>query len=397
MARVLYFDCFSGISGDMTLGALLDIGLPLEDLKAALGSLAMSGFDVSAERVLRAGVSATKFVVREHSAPGTQPSAPGTHAHRHLAGIFKLVDQSALSAAGRDQAKAMFERLAEAEAAIHQMPVEKVHLHEVGALDSIIDIVGTVFGLEWLGADRIVCSPLNVGGGMVNSAHGMFPVPAPATVKLLGEAPVYSGVVQKETVTPTGALIATTYAQSYGPVPAMRIERVGYGAGDRDDVGTPNVLRMLVGRSAETSPGERVTVIECEIDDMNPQLFGVVMDRLYAAGALEVFYVPVQMKKNRPGTLLTAIVAPERRSAMADVIFRETTTIGLRHYDVDRECLAREIVTVDTSLGPIRVKVSSRDGRVMNAVPEFDDCARLAAAHNLPVKDVQALAVQAYK
>ena len=394
MSRVLYFDCFSGISGDMTLGALLDVGLPLEDLKGALGSLAVSGFDVSAERVLRAGVSATKFVVREHPSVG----AP-THAHRHLPGIFKLVDQSALSAAGRDRAKAMFQRLAEVEAGIHQMPVEKVHLHEVGALDSIIDIVGTVFALEWLGADRIVCSPLNVGGGMVNSAHGVFPVPAPATVKLLGDAPVYSGVVQKETVTPTGALIATTYAQSFGAIPPMSIERVGYGAGERDDAGTPNVLRILVGRAAlETtpSPSERVTVVECEIDDMNPQIFGVVMDRLYAAGALEVFYVPVQMKKNRPGTLLTAIVSPERRTAIADVIFRETTTIGLRHYDVERECLAREIVTVETGLGAIRFKVSSRDGRVMNAVPEFDDCVKVAAAHNLSVKEVQALAVQAY-
>jgi uncharacterized protein (DUF111 family) len=202
--------------------------------------------------------------------------------------------------------------------------------------------------------------------------------------------------VQKETVTPTGALIATTYAQAFGPIPPMSIEHVGYGAGERDDAGTPNVLRVLVGRSATTSSSERVTVIECEIDDMNPQLFGVVMDRLYAAGALEVFYVPVQMKKNRPGTLLTAIVLPERRSAIAEVIFRETTTIGLRHYDVERECLAREIVAVETRLGSIRFKISSREGHIMNAVPEFDDCAKLAAAHNLSVKEVQALAVQAY-
>jgi pyridinium-3,5-bisthiocarboxylic acid mononucleotide nickel chelatase len=290
----------------------------------------------------------------------------------------------------------MFQRLAEAEAAIHQMPVEQVHLHEVGALDSILDIVGTVFALDWVGADRVVCSPLNVGGGMVQSAHGLFPVPAPATVKLLGDAPVYAGAVQKELVTPTGALIATTYASAFGPIPAMSVEQVGYGAGERDHPQTPNVLRVLIGRAAAPSAAERVTVVECEIDDMNPQLFGVAMERLYAAGALEVFYTPVQMKKNRPGTLLTVVVAPDKRAAITDVVFRETTTIGLRHHEVDRECLAREIVTVTTPLGPVRFKVSSRNGHVVTATPEFEDCAQLAAANNLPVREVQAIAVAAY-
>ena len=404
MSRVLYFDCFSGISGDMALGALLDAGLPLDDLKAALGSLALGDAHVHTTKVLRAGLSATKFTVHEHAAASAehthdhagQHAAPAKHAHRHLAGIYKLIDASALSAAGRDRAKQMFQRLGEAEAAIHQMPLEKVHLHEVGALDSIIDIVGIVFAMEWAGADRVVCSPLNVGGGMVNSAHGLFPVPAPATVALLGDAPVYSGAVQKELVTPTGALIATSYASSFGPIPSMSIERVGYGAGDRDDPTTPNVLRVLIGREV-AGQAARVTVIECEIDDMNPQIFGVVMDRLYAAGALEVFYVSVQMKKNRPGTLLTVVAPPDLKSQMTDVIFRETTTIGLRHYDVDRECLERRIVDVETPIGMVRFKVASRGGHVLNAVPEFEDCARLAAAHNLPVKEVQAIAVKAYK
>jgi uncharacterized protein (TIGR00299 family) protein len=412
MSRILYFDCFSGISGDMAIGAMLDVGLPLDELKRALGSLAVSGYDVSATRVLRAGVAATKFSVleqapgtqhsTEHSTPGTQHStqhpAPSTrHPHRHLPAIFKLIDGSALSPAGRDRAKAMFQRLAEVEAGIHQMPVEKVHLHEVGALDSIIDIVGIVFALEWAGADRIVCSPLNVGGGMVQSAHGLFPVPAPATIKLLGDAPVYGGVVQKELVTPTGALIVTSYAESFGPVPAMRVEKIGYGAGERDDPGTPNVVRVLIGHAAAEAQAERVTVIECEIDDMNPQIFGVVMDRLYAGGALEVFYVPVQMKKNRPGTLLTVIAAPAKLQEMSDIIFRETTTIGLRHTEVDRQCLDREIVTVDTAIGAVRFKIARRNGDVMNAVPEFDDCARLAAANGLSVKEVQALAASAYR
>jgi pyridinium-3,5-bisthiocarboxylic acid mononucleotide nickel chelatase len=434
VSRVLYFDCFSGIAGDMVLGALLDAGLPLEDLKRALGSLAIDGYAVSAERVLRAGVAATKFrvheqhpaasapehpaaSVQEHPAPHAHDHAHGqehdhshhhshehhhhhdaahAHPHRSLPEIFALIDRSALSASGRDRAKALFQRLAEAEAAIHHMPVEQVHLHEVGALDSIIDIVGAVFALEWAAADRIVCSPLNVGGGMVNSAHGRFPVPAPATVRLLGDAPVYSGPVQKELVTPTGALIATSYAAAFGPIPAMSIEQVGYGAGDRDTPDTPNVLRVLIGRAADRPTGDRVVVIECEIDDMNPQLFGAAMERLYAAGALEVFYVPVQMKKNRPGTLLTVVAAPDRRQALADVVFGETTTIGLRYYEVERECLEREIVTVPTPLGPVRFKLASRNGRVVNAVPEYEDCLALAKANNLPVKDVQAIAAQAY-
>ena len=410
MSRLLYFECFSGASGDMVLGALLDAGLPLAELKAALGSLAMSGYDIEARRVLRAGVSATRFVVHEHGHapshehPATTPAHrhddgdphAGSPPHRSLSEIFELIEGSALSAAGRGRAKALFRRLAEAEASIHHMTVEQVHLHEVGALDSIIDIVGAVFALEWFGADRIVSSPLNVGGGTVQTTHGLFPVPAPATVKLLGDAPMYGGAVERELVTPTGALIVTSYASAFGPIPAMAVERVGYGAGALDFASTPNVLRVLVGRAADRPEAQRVTIIECEIDDMNPQIFGVVMDQLYAAGALEVFYVPVQMKKNRPGTLLTVVAAPERRSVLVEIVFRETTTIGLRHHEVERECLDREIVTVETPVGSIRFKVAWRAGRVVNAVPEFDDCVRAAAASHLSVKHVQAIAVRAY-
>jgi uncharacterized protein (TIGR00299 family) protein len=314
-----------------------------------------------------------------------------------LKSIYGLIDTSGLSTAGRTRAKELFQRLGEAEAAVHQTSIEKVHLHEVGALDSIIDIVGAVFALEWAGADRIVCSPLNVGGGTIQSAHGLFPVPAPATLRLLRDAPVYSGAVQKELVTPTGALIATSYASAFGPIPEMSVEAIGYGAGERDEPGTPNVLRVIIGRAADRPRGDRVVVIECEIDDMNPQIFGVVMDRLYAAGALEVFYIPVQMKKNRPGTLLTVVARPALRESLSDIIFRETTTIGLRHYDVDRECLQRELVTVDTPLGAVRVKVARRNGHVVNAAPEFEDCARIAAANGLPLKEVQAIAVKAYQ
>ena len=415
MSRLLYFDCFSGISGDMVLGALLDAGLPFDELKGALGSLAVSGYHVHAARVLRAGVSATKFTVHDHdhrhdlhdvnhgddhSHQHGQAHAH-SHSHRSLPEIFGLIDKSALSAAARNRAKALFQRLAEAEAAIHQMPVEQVHLHEVGAVDSIIDIVGAVFALDWFGADQIAASPLNVGGGMVQSAHGLFPVPAPATLKLLGKAPIYGGAIQKELVTPTGALIVSSYATAFGPLPPMTVEQVGYGAGSHDFASTPNVLRVLVGRPAATttsgSPAERVVVIECEIDDMNPQLFGVAMDRLYAAGALEVFYVAAQMKKNRPGTLMTVIGPPDRREALSDIIFRETTTIGLRYSEVDRECLRRELVSVETPAGPVRVKLAWRDGRLVNAVPEFEDCAALAVATHLSVKDVQAMAVKAFE
>jgi len=401
MSRVLYFDCFSGISGDMVLGALVDAGLPLDDLRRALGSLALEGVSISAEKVLRAGLSATKFVV--HEAPSTTGGLTPDeghhhHSHRSLPEIFALIDKSALSAAGRDRAKALFRQLAEAEASVHQMPVEDVHLHEVGAIDSIIDIVGAVFALEWAGADEIVCSPLNVGGGMVDSAHGRFPVPAPATLKLLGQrqAPIYTGTVQQELVTPTGALIAAAYASSFGPLPLISIERVGYGAGHRNPAETPNVLRVVIGRAADRPGAERVVVIECEIDDMNPQLFGVAMDRLYAAGALEVFYVAAQMKKNRPGTLLTVIAPPDLRAALTDVIFRETTTIGVRFAEIDRERLQREFVAVDTPVGSVRIKLAWRGGAIVNAIPEFEDCAKIAAARQLPVKEVQAIALQAY-
>jgi uncharacterized protein (TIGR00299 family) protein len=392
----------------MALGALLDAGLPLDDLRGALGSLALGEAHVHAKKVLRAGLSSTKFTVHEHGHDDEhrhdhQHSQDHQHpqdhdrGHRSLPEIFGLIDQAALSARARERAKAMFQRLAEAEASIHQMPVDRVHLHEVGALDSIIDIVGIAFGMEWVGADRVVCSPLNVGGGMVHSAHGVFPVPAPATVKLLGDAPIYSGAIQRELVTPTGALIATTYASTFGAVPPMSVERVGYGAGDADHPSTPNVLRVLIGRAAEQVTTDRVTVVECEIDDMNPQIFGVAMERLYAAGALEVFYVAVQMKKNRPGTLLTVIAPPEKLSQIVEVVFGETTTIGLRHYDANRECLAREIVPVETPIGTVRFKVSRRDDRIVTATPEFDDCAKIAAANHLSVKDVQRIAIKAYQ
>jgi uncharacterized protein (TIGR00299 family) protein len=416
--KVLYFDCFSGASGDMLLGALIDAGVPLAEVRRALGSLAIDSEAVWTEPALRAGITATKFCVRgedgeagrkasghEHAAEEAglktrghvHDSATG-HEHRTLAEIACLIDRSALSAAGKERAKALFHRLGEVEAAIHGVPIEQVHLHEVGALDSIIDIVGAVHALEYLGADRVVASPLNVGSGTVRAAHGVYPVPAPATLQLLAGVPIYAGPQTTEMTTPTGALLVTAYAESFGALPPLSVLAVGYGAGARDFKDLPNVLRVVVGDTADLEAGAptRVTVIEAEIDDMTPQLFGVVMDRLLAEGALDVFYTAVQMKKNRPGTLLTVIAPPAARTRLSAVIFRETTTLGVRYRDSEREVLDRETVVVDTPAGPIPIKVARRDGRVLNAAPEFDDCVRAAAASGRPVKEVQALAVRAF-
>ena len=397
---VLYFDCFSGASGDMLLGALIDAGVPLAEIRRALGSLAVDPDAVWTEPVVRTGIRATKFCVRGE--PGAHTHAGDHRAdhepHRTLAEIAALIDGSALSATGKARAKALFNRLGEVEAAIHGVPLDQVHLHEVGALDSIIDIVGAVHALEYLGADRIVASPLNVGSGSVRAAHGVYPVPAPATLQLLAGAPVYAGPQKAEMVTPTGALLVAGYAAAFGPLPRMTVRTVGYGAGSRDFPDAPNVLRVVIGEEQAVSDAapSRVVVIEAEIDDMTPQLFGVAMDALLAAGALDVFYTSVQMKKNRPGTLLTVIAPPERRVSLTALIFRETTTIGVRYRESEREVLDRETVVVATAVGPIRVKVARQRGEVLNVSPEFDDCVRAARAAGRPVKEVQALAVRAF-
>jgi pyridinium-3,5-bisthiocarboxylic acid mononucleotide nickel chelatase len=423
--KTLYLDCFSGAAGDMLLGALIDAGVRLDDVRRALGSLAISPDVVWTERVTRAGISATKFCVRGENAPREHVHAHAhaeghghshshshedggshdhhhqythTHADRHrtLGEISQLIDGSALSSAGKARAKQLFATLGEAEAAVHGISLDRVHLHEVGALDSIIDIVGSVFALEQLGVARIVASPLNVGSGSIRSAHGLYPVPAPATARLLKGVPIYSGPQAAEMVTPTGALLVTAYAQDYGAVPSMRIQQIGYGAGSRDFADTPNVLRVLIGESDSTAAHQQVVVLEAEIDDMNPQIFGVLMDRLLAQGALDVFYTPIQMKKGRPGTLLSVIAAPSLREALTGTIFRETTTIGVRYREMQRECLDRETIPVATPLGTVRFKIAKHNGDVLNASPEFDDCVRLATEHSVPIKHVQAVATQAY-
>jgi pyridinium-3,5-bisthiocarboxylic acid mononucleotide nickel chelatase len=426
VGKTLYIDCFSGVAGDMFLGACLDIGLPFEALRDALGSLAIDHGTIRSERVLRAGVSATKFTLVERAleeqqsasiqaaAEHARATGPHHHAHSHehphdhhthdsgagghhrLEDIERCIDRSALSGAGRARAIALFRRLAEAEATIHQMPIDRVHLHEVGALDSIVDIVGSVFAMEWLGADQVVASPVNVGSGTVRCAHGVFPVPAPATAALLKGVPIYSRGVRTELTTPTGALLVTEFAGSYGPVPEMRVNRIGYGAGDKDFPDHPNLVRLLVGESPTNPSLETIVSIECEIDDMNPQLFGPLMDRLYGAGALDVYYAAVQMKKNRPGTLVTVLAPPDRRDALAGILFTDTTTIGVRHREMLRERLERAMRTIETPVGPIRFKVASRNGVVVNASPEFEDCVRAASERGLSIKEVQARAVKAW-
>ncbi len=428
MSKVLYVDCFSGASGDMILGALIDAGLPIEELREALGSLALGDVHLRVERVERSGIGATSFTVEggtdanpqghsheEHHEDHDDHHHPDEHhdhhhdkEHRHddgqhhhhrgLSEICQMVDGSSLSDAAKTRAKRLFRRLAETEAEIHQMPVEKVHLHEVGAVDSIIDIAGAVFGLERLGVDRIVVSPLNVGSGTVTCEHGVMPVPAPATARLIEGVPVYSSGPAVELLTPTGALILTDYADAFGAMPAMTIRQSGYGAGDREFSDHPNLLRVLIGDEERAGGHERVVLIECEIDDMNPQIFGVLMDRLYAAGALDVYYAPIQMKKNRPGTLVSIVARPEDRPALSGIVFRETTTIGVRFIEMDRERLDRESVDVETPLGTVRVKVARRAGAsaVVNAAPEFEDCVRLAGEHGLSVKEVQAIVTKAY-
>jgi pyridinium-3,5-bisthiocarboxylic acid mononucleotide nickel chelatase len=401
VTRILYLDCFSGVAGDMLLGACLDAGVPLGAVRAALGSLGVDDYAVSSERVVRAGIGATRWLLDEHVPAGAVPAQDGGsgHPHRHVAQIERLIARSALTPASRDRAIALVHRLAAIEAEIHQMPIEDVHLHEVGALDSIVDIVGGVFALEWFAADRIVASPLNLGSGTVRCAHGTLPVPAPATARLVQGVPVYQDGPAVELTTPTGALLVTGFADAFGPMPPMRVEAIGYGAGSRDFPDRPNVLRILVGEAdagaAAPSRG-RVTLMTFEIDDMNPQIYGVVMEALLAAGALDVYYTAVQMKKNRPGTLVTVVARPDQRSALSAIVFRETTTLGVRYHDVDREVLARETVAVDTPWGAVPMKVARLDGQVANAAPEFEACAALARAHGVAVKDVQAAAVKAW-
>jgi uncharacterized protein (TIGR00299 family) protein len=387
--KLAYFDCFSGVSGDMTLGALVDAGCSVERLRLELGALQVPGWELTAEKVWKNGMAATYVKVK----------AEDQAKHRSLSAILEILQKSNLDSKVRDQASAIFSKLGEAEARVHDVPLEKIHFHEVGAVDAIVDIVGACIGFHELGIEKFACSPLNVGGGTVKMAHGVLPVPAPATANLLQGKPTYSNGVQKELVTPTGAAIVATLCGSFGPQPPMSVSAIGYGAGTADLEGQPNVVRILIGEAAEKQVAgfdEEIAVIEANLDDMNPQIYGYFLEKALSAGALDVYTTPVQMKKNRPGTLLTVLCKPEEIQSLMALIFAETTTFGARTYRARRRVLPREFVNVKTDFGEVKIKVSRVNGKILHVAPEYEDCRRLAEERNVPLQRVISEALRAY-
>jgi uncharacterized protein (TIGR00299 family) protein len=372
--KICYLDAFSGVSGDMLVGALVDAGADRQCLVSALDSLG-TGAALCFEAVKRGGIAATKFHV----------DAPGSRAHRHLPHILKMIgDASALPDSVKQNASAVFQRLGEAEAAVHQVPIEKVHFHEVGAADSIIDIVGACLALDLLGVDAIVSSPLNLGSGTVQTEHGLLPVPAPATAALVRGKPVYARGPAVELTTPTGAAVVTTLASDFGAMPPMRIAAGGYGAGSRDFPDHPNVLRALLGEASGAEEATTITVIEANIDDLSPQILGYAMERLLDAGALDATLQPIEMKKSRPGTLLRVLARPEDQERLTEIIFAETSTLGLRMYPAERRVQSRRWVEVTTPHGRVRMKVSGAGAYA----PEYEDCRRLALETGAPLKQI---------
>lgn len=380
--RICYLDAFSGISGDMTVGALLDAGAPAEALLQALYSLD-TGARFEVEKTVRGGVTASKFRVQV----GAEQAK-----HRHLSHILEMIDRAPLTPRAQTAASAVFLRLGEAEAGVHGIPVEKVHFHEVGAVDSIADIVGACVALDLLDVSEIHASAINVGSGTVQTEHGLLPVPAPATAALLQGKPIYSRGPEVELTTPTGAALAVTLASSFGPLPAMRISSVGHGAGDRDFKQHANVLRVLIGERTTAPEATLVSVIEANIDDSSPQVLGYALEKLMDAGALDAALSPLQMKKNRPGSLLRVIARPEDQERLARIIFAETSTLGLRIHAAERRIEARSLVEVETPYGTIRGKLSAQGA----FTPEYDDCKAIAQRTGTPLPKVLAAAQEAY-
>lgn len=416
--RIAYLDCFSGISGDMFLGALVDAGVSVEFLQRTVEALNV-GATLEQSCVDRGGISATKIDVvvnsqkdmpREEFLEQRHSHGPeGAHSHshgRHLSQILKIIAGAAISEGAKQTAGRIFTALGEAEAKVHNVPVERVHFHEVGATDAIVDIVCAAVGAEALDVGQILGSPLNVGSGTVKCAHGVMPVPAPATLELLKGVPVYSGEVEKELVTPTGAAIVRTLASGFGSRPAMTTERIGYGAGARDFLGHSNVLRLVVGELieldrpitavADNSTTEEVEVMEANLDDLNPQVIGYTAERLLAEGALDVFTTAVQMKKGRPGVLLTVLTRPKDAEKLRGILLRETSTLGVRSRKEMRQTLERRHEAVNTPWGEVRIKIGSTQGHDMNAAPEYEDCRAIAAGQNIPLKSVMHEALRLY-
>ena len=437
--RIAYLDCFSGISGDMFLGALVDAGVPFELFEEVVAQMNI-GARLERSRVDRAGISAAKLDVIVHgerdmpreeyweaqppvasrqspvasgapaashqgpaAAASTDHPPPATeHSHhgRHLTDILQIISAAPISERARQTASDIFAALGAAEAKVHNLSSEDIHFHEVGAADALVDIVCAAVGAEALGVEQFLCSPLNVGGGTVACAHGTMPVPAPGTLELLKDAPIYSGEIQKELVTPTGAAIVKVLASSFGPRPLMTTEKTGYGAGARNPAGHPNVLRISLGEAQQpvqtNAAAEEIAILEANLDDLNPQLIGYIVDLALAEGALDVFTTPVHMKKNRPGTLLTVLARPENEAQLRALLFRESSTLGVRTRHEQRYALARRYETVTTPWGEVRMKIADSNGAVSHYAPEYEDCRRIAVQQHLPLKHVMQEAIRLY-
>lgn len=379
--RIAYFDCYSGISGDMILGALVDLGVNLKNIREGLKTLGLSkGYEIKSRIVKRGLISGVKVDVAVK--PVRRPHS------RNFKDIKTLISQSELSPNVKSGSLEIFKRIAKAEAKVHHTTMDKVHFHEVGAVDSIVDIVGGVLGMEMLNVQRVISSPLNVGEGFVECAHGTLPVPAPATLELLAGIPCFSTGIKKELVTPTGAGMIGYFAEKFQALPRMKVLKAGYGAGDHVVEKTPNMLRVILGEVAGEGDADCMTMVETNIDDMNPEFYEHVMESLFKAGAVDVTFTPVIMKKNRPAVTISVMTPPEKKEKIADILLSETSTFGVRYYEVNRITLDREIQTVKTTYGPVKVKVGSLDGNVLKISPEYEDCKKIARREKLPIKKV---------
>ncbi len=382
--RAAYFDCFSGISGDMVLGALVDLGWPVEELKRELDKLDLFGYRIEAKKVAKRGILSTQIKI----------GAKEEKKERTLEDILSILDKSKLEKKVKERSRAIFTKLASVEAKIHGKSPRKIHFHELGGLDTIIDVVGAVAGMNYLGVEKAYSSPLPLGKGFVKCSHGILPVPAPATLELLKEVPVYGSDIEAELVTPTGAAIISSLAENFGQMPPMKIEHIGYGAGQRD-LTIPNLLRVSIGVIRKAYEEDVVSLIQTNIDDMNPELYEHIVDRLFHEGALDVFLTPIQMKRTRPATMLSVIADEEKMEKMLEIIFDETTTLGIRISKIKRRKLNRENRKVSTKYGKIEVKIGKHDGVVKNISPSYEECRKLATHLKIPLKKVYQEAKQA--